>query len=341
MPNIGDYDPVYNRRYIDTAYGPRWVVDVNHSAYFENIPGAAPPPAIAAWSFALPAPPAQTAPTQGGPTDEQRSAKAIIQRTLDQWGLAGLGDRVWQAVTSGQIVAEEVDQFVRQTDEYKKRFAGMAALQAKGRAISEAEYVSVEKSYAQVLRAAGLPTGFYDGPDDFARMIGGEVSAAELADRVQAYTQVAFESPPEVRNQLQALYGIGAGELTAYFIDPDRALPLIRQQARAAELSGAAGRSGFGALNRGEAERLAQLGVTDKQATEGFGELVDARELFTPLDTGEEAIGRDVQIGAALGGDAQARRRIDDRRKRRTAQFEGGGRYAGNQQGLSGIGSAS
>lgn len=337
MPNIGDYDPVYNRRYVDTIYGPRWVTDVNHGAYFEGVPNAQPPAVLAP---PPPPPVAQTAPDPG-PSAEQRSARAIIDNTLAEFGLSGLGDRVWNAVNSGAIVPEQIVSFIRQTDEYKQRFAGMKPLQDRGRAISEAEYISTERAIAQVFRSAGLPSGFYDSPDDFAKFIGAEVSPAELGDRVQEYTRMAFDAPSEVRSQLQALYGIGSGELTAYFIDPERALPLIRQQARAAELSGAASRTGFGALDRGEAERLAQLGVTDQQAQEGFGALVDARELFTPLDLGEQAIGRDAQIGAALGGDAAARRRIEDRRRRRTAQFEGGGGYAGNQQGLSGIGSAS
>lgn len=297
-------------------------------------------PAETAAPVAAPEAPANTAPPTG-PTAQQQSARAIIDSTLSEFGLSGIGDRVWNAVTSGQIVPEQITQFIRQTDEYKQRFVGMSDLQKKGRAISEAEYISVERSYSQVLRAAGLPSGFYDSPDDFARLIGGEVSASELADRVQAYTQVAFESPPEVRDQLQRLYGIGPGELTAYFIDPERALPIIRQQARAAQLSGAASASGFGALERGEAERLAQLGVTDQQAREGFGALVDARELFAPLDAGEGAIGRGEQIGGALGGDSVARRKIEERRRRRQAQFEGGGGYASSKSGFSGIGSAS
>ena len=300
-------------------------------------PQAAPAPAPAA--VAAPAPAASSVPT--GPTEAQRSAKAIVENTLAEFGLQGLGDRVWGAVQSGQIVPEQITSFVRQTDEYKQRFAGMAALQAKGRAISEAEYISTERSYAQVARAAGLPSGFYDSPDDFSRLIGGEVSPAEFAERVQTYTRVALQAPQEVRDQLQRLYGVGPGELTAFVIDPDRALPMLQNRARAAEISAAGQRTGFGGLQASEAERLASLGVSDREAQEGFGALVEASELFTSLDAGEDAIGRDSQIGAVFEGNARARSEIEKRRARRKAQFEGGGGYARTESGFSGIGTAS
>ncbi|HUR52877.1 MAG TPA: hypothetical protein VMZ71_02015 [Gemmataceae bacterium] len=296
------------------------------------------PPPPAAPAAAPPAAGPAAPPT--GPTAEQRSARAIVDTTLAEFGLQGLGDRVWSAVNSGEIVPEQISTYIRQTDEYKQRFAGMAQLQSRGRAISEAEYIATERSYAQVARAAGLPSGFYDSPDDFSRLIGGEVSPAEFSERVQTYSRIANDSPPEVRSELQRLYGIGPGELTAYFIDPDRALPLLKTQAQSASLSAAAGRTGFGGLQVSEAERLAQLGVTDQQAQEGFGALVDSKELFSSLDAGESAIGRDVQIGAAFEGNARARSEIEKRRARRKAQFDGGGSYATDKAGFAGIGSA-
>lgn len=337
MPNIGDYDPVYNRRYVDTVYGPRWVTDVNHSAFFEGIPNAAPPPVVAQSAFLQLPPPPAPAPSI---TPEQRSAKGIIDATLATWGLQALGDRVWNAYISGSIVEDQIPTFIRDTTEYKTRFAGMASLQQKGRAISEAEYIGIERSYAQVARAAGLPAGFYDSPDDFARLIGGEVSPAEFQARVELRASVVDQAPPQVLDELQRLYGIDRGSLTAYVLDENRALPIIQNQFAASQRSAAAARSGFGGLSVKEAEGLVGLGVTDQQATEGFGALVDARELFTSLDAGESTIGRETQIAAAFGGDSLAKRKIEDRRRRRTAQFEGGGSFAASKEGIGGLGSA-
>jgi hypothetical protein len=322
------------RTYLSTGKPP---ADLSYEDESAQVLGtAAPAGADAAPAAAAPSAPAAPA---AGPAPEQQSARADLDALLDQWGLKGLGSKIWEAYLGG-TPASALPQLVRGTDEYKQRFAGMDALQQKGRAISEGEYISLERSYTQVLRAAGLPQGFYDAPDDFSRLIGGEVSVAELADRVQTYTRVALQAPEEVRSELQRLYGIGPGELTAYFIDPDKALPLLQKQAAAAEISGSAVRTGFGGLSRSEAETVAGSGTNAQQAEQGFGALVDARELFTSLDAGEEGIGRGTQLGAVFGGNARAREEIEKRRARRKAQFAGGGGFAADKEGFSGLGSA-
>lgn len=274
-----------------------------------------------------------------GTTDAQKSARALIQSTLEQYGLGGLADRLWQQYLSGAPL-EQIWTDMRGSTEYKTRFPYMDELAKRGRAISEAEAIGIERSYVQIMRAAGIPEGFYDSPDDFGRLIGNEVSPAELSQRVDTYVQAVYQSPPEVRAELERIYGIGTGHLAAFFMDDTKALPIIQNQFAAAQRSATATRTGFGGLTGGEAERLVQLGVTDQQAQEGFGALVDARELFTSLDSGESAIGRESQIGAAFGGDSLAKRKIEERRRKRQATFEGGGGFASNKEGLSGLGSA-
>lgn len=275
-----------------------------------------------------------------GLTDTQKSARALIQRQLDEYGLGGLSDRLWNQYLAGTPV-EQIFSDLRKTPEYAARFPGMAELQRRNRAIDEGTYISVERQYVNIFRAAGIPQGFYDSPDDFGRFIANEVSPSELNERVQTYTRAAFQSPPEVRDQLQRLYGLGTGDLVAFFIDPDRALPLIQNAYIAAQTAGAAQRTGFGSLDRTTAENLASRGITERQAEEGFGALVDSRQLFSALDAGETDIDQSTQIGAAFEGNAAARSKIELRRRRRQAQFEGGGGFAADRGGLSGIGSAS
>jgi len=108
----------------------------------------------------------------------------------------------------------------------------------------------------------------------------------------------------------------------------------------AARAFGAAVRTGFGDLNKAEAEGIASLGVSEEGFVQGFGALVEATPLFTAIDQGEDVITREEQIGAAFSGNAAARARVETRRRRRQAQFEGGGSAVTTARGFSGLGSA-
>lgn len=267
----------------------------------------------------------------------QRDARARILSVLAEYGLESLADFVWQQILGGKSDAE-VLQDIRNTPEFKKRFPAIEERNKKGLApINPGEYVAYERQARQIMRAAGLPEQFYDTQDDFTNYLTRDVSISELNDRVQLRRQAVFEAPRDVVETLMQDYGATEGELTAFFIDPDRALPLVEKQWRAAQIGGAGKRTGFGST-REENEQISALGVTAGQAQQGFGDLVQSRELFGALDSGEDRIDRSEQIGAAFGGNAAAQRRIENRRRRRQATFEQGGSFAAGQQGVSGLG---
>ena len=271
--------------------------------------------------------------------DEPRSsdAKARIMSVLGEYGLESLGDWVWQQLLEGRSDAE-IMQDVRLTPEFKARFPAIEARTKAGLPpLSPGEYVSYERQARQIMRAAGLPETFYDTADDFTNYLSGDVSISELNDRIQMGRQAVFEAPPEVRDALMRDYGATEGELTAFFLDPDRALPLVEKQWRAAQISGAGTRTGF-ATTRQQNDRLADLGVTAEQAQQGFGVLGDSRELFASIDRTEDVIDADTQLGAVFEGNSAAQRRIEQRRAKRKAAFQGGGSFAASQTGVVGLG---
>lgn len=209
------------------------------------------------------------------------------------------------------------------------------------RPISIAEAVQYRDSAFQMMRAAGFPTGFYDEPEDLANFQIKDVSLAELKTRIDGYTVAATSAPAETRAQLQSIYGIGAGGLAAYYADPGRALPVLEKQFAAATISGAGVRSGYGGLNRGEAERLASLGVGEQQAAQGFGALVENRELFLNLPGRRgQAISREQQLGAVFGGDQGAQAAIERKRRAELNVFGSRGGLSASQSGVGGLGSA-
>lgn len=273
------------------------------------------------------------------PDTAQEDAFTYLRSVLDGYGLGGLGDWAWDQIRSG-LSNERIVQNLRETAEYKQRFKGLEQRRAAGLpAISEGEYIAYESSVRQMMRAAGMPPDFYDTPDDFADFIGKDVSVSEMQARINDGYLQAAQAPAEVRQQLRDLYGVNEGQMAAFFLDPDRALPLIQRQFVAAQVSGAAQRTGYGALNQTEAERLATLGVGAEQAQQGFSALEQSKELFGALP-GEDgaAIDRATQQAAVFGGDANAKGAIERRRGERISASSGSQSFSIGQGGVSGLG---
>lgn len=269
------------------------------------------------------------------------SAKATIQTLLDGYGLGSLADWYWSKYLAGEPDAQIMIE-LRQTPEYKQRFPGMADLAAKGRAISEADYINIEQQYVSLFRQSGLPAGFYDQPSDFAKFIGEEVSPSEMGARLDVARTALYQTPPEVRDELARLYGLGSGDVMAFLLDPTKALPIIQNQFTAATAAAAGKMSGYGLLTVNEAEQLGSTGRTFDQFTQGFDYLGRAQELFNPI-IGEngESFSREDQLSAVFQGNTAAQRRLERRAQERKAAFAGGGGYAATNAGVTGLGSAS
>lgn len=279
----------------------------------------------------LKGPPAQK-PGDSTPRVSEASARAIIRDFLTQIGLPELEDLLYNIVVADQDYSpQRLAIEVRRTPQYAARFPGMAARQQSGLpAISEAEYIRDEREYRRLMKSAGLPTGFYDDPTDFARFIGNDISPAELGRRIQDGYQAVSQSDPSVRDTMRQFYGVTDGELAAYFLDPSRAEQLIIQQAATAQIGAAAARQGFGAAtDRLAAERMQRLGVTELEATQAFGVLGRSRELLTPIERGETTLDvSETALGLTGRGGSEAAQRFATQQRRRTARFEGGGRFA-------------
>jgi len=258
-------------------------------------------------------------------------AEATLLAILEQVGLGDLKDLALREIraSGGQIDENRLMFNIRQSDSYKRRFAGMEVRRREGRiAIDEREYLALERSYENIMRNAGLPTGFYDSPDDFANLIGMDVSAGELEQRVISGYQAVRTANPEVRQSLERLYGVTEGELAAYFLDPDRAVPVIERQVTTARIGAAAARQGFD-MGRVALERISELGISAEEGQQIFDTLGQGRELLQSLAPTEEALSaEETAVSLAGGGSPEAARRLRQRQRERVAQFEGGGQFA-------------
>ncbi len=275
-----------------------------------------------------------------GTTQADSSAKAVIDGALGQYGLSSLSSWAWTKWQNGESI-DQIMLELRATPEYKTRFPAMDALAKSGHAISESSYIQYESSASQIFKAAGLPSGFYDSPDDFAKFLTNNVALPELQTRVQDYQNLVFKEPPEVLQAWRDLYGMSMGDALAYYIDPTKALPLIEQKNNAAIAAGWSQEAGFGQLNQAQAEQVGNMGLSDIQLAQQFGKLGQESQIFNPLvGTSENAISRDTAIGATFGANAQDQAEIDARQRARLATFAGGGGVATTQTGATGAGAA-
>lgn len=255
-------------------------------------------------------------------TSQQQSAFDVMTDILNQYNLGTLGDVLRGLILDGVTDQATLQLRLQDTSEWKTRFAGNEQLRQRGLPVlSVGEYLSVERSYAQVLKNYGLPQGFYDEPSDFAGWIGNAVSANELNQRASAYADLARREDPATKQQLAAM-GFGEGDLVAFMMDPTRAQPLIQQKYQTALIGSAARRSGLAADS---ADALAQLGITEQQATQGYGIISEG------LATGQrlgDIYGEDYNQGdfeaEVFKGDGQAASKRKRLASQERANFNGG-----------------
>lgn len=205
-------------------------------------------------------------------TDSQKSAFDILNEMLSNYGLGSLAGSLRDIILSGITNQNEIQLQLQSTQEWKTRFAGNEMLRQAGLPVLDvAQYLSVESSYAQIMKNYGLPQGFYDDPADFAKFIGNSVSPNEIQQRAQMYADLARREDPAVRDQLLSM-GLSEGDLIAYYMDPTRAQPLLQQKYQTTLIGAAARRAGL-TPDAAYAAHLADLGVSEQQAVQGYGQI--------------------------------------------------------------------
>jgi hypothetical protein len=205
----------------------------------------------------------------------RQSAFDLLRSQFAQYGLEALVDPL-KTLIQENVSPSEFAVRLRQTEPYKKRFAANAARIGKGlRALSEAEYLSLEDGYQSIMRNYGLPASYYAKGDlgrqeGFEKLISGDVSAAELEDRIATAQNRVINAPSQVKDALKQFYpDISNSDILAYTLDPEKGLADIKRKVTAAEIGGAALGAGL-ATDVARAEELAKFGVTAERARQGY-----------------------------------------------------------------------
>ena len=265
----------------------------------------------------------------------QREIIGSLRAAFADYGLGDLFPEIErfarQDLTEGAILLE-----LRKTQAYKNRFPAIEALARKNRVITEGEYIAFERNAAQLERAYGLPAGMLDSRDTVANLLTNEVSARELEERVTLAAAGAIQTSQEMRDTFKRFYGIDSGGLTAYFLDPEKAMPLLNKQFVSSQIGAEATMQD---INIGSqlAEQLTESGIDREQARQGFGQVRQMRGLSAGRG---DVASQEQLIGATLQGQQDATESVRRAQAARVGRFQQGGGAITSQQGVTGAGSA-
>lgn len=201
-----------------------------------------------------------------GLTGDNRDAAVALTALFTSYGLGSLAPQIIKMIQQG-FSQDTIAVELQQTAEYKQRFpANDARLKAGLPVLSPAEYISTERSYRQIMSAAGLPLGFFDSQDDFTKFIVNDMSPTELQSRVTTASEAVQRAPAETTNYFKQWYS--TADMIAYALDPSVAAPLIDKRIKAAEAAALAAQNGL-ALTQGLGERIGATGASYADIQQG------------------------------------------------------------------------
>jgi hypothetical protein len=266
--------------------------------------------------------------------EKQTSARQYLKTLLTQYNMQSLAGQIEGFIiqsTNQEFLAEKV----RETSEYKARFKGLVALQARGNTDvrNEAEYLDLETGYRSAFNEAGLRNylgtdGSQGEYDSIAKLVGDySVSVEEVKGRIGDAQRVVADTPQEVRDSLQRFYNIDSSALVEYALDPTRSQDKINTLANAAIVGGYGDIAGLD-LNIEAAETVSSfandedlnLSVLNKQLVEG-ADVRDATSRLANIDRME--LSDSEALLASMDADATAKKKVKGLQSRERARFGG------------------
>lgn len=262
--------------------------------------------------------------------EERRSAYDILKETFASYGLDELIPDVETFFKQG-LGPREASLALRETESYKERFRGNEGRRALGlTAYNEAEYLSAENTYSELLRSSGLDS--ISNRKTFASLIGGAVSLAETQDRIQNVFNRIDNADENLRQQLGQYfnqYGVGdpakqRQDIAAAILGGPETAQTLQRQLQRAELRTGAQMAGVG-VSEERVEQLQKqfesLGVSNVYGTAqaGFKQLAEVQPLTQVLaeryKMQTEGLGQELEEEAFFGLQSQRRKRLQEQEK--------------------------
>jgi hypothetical protein len=213
-------------------------------------------------------------------SQETMDAFALLKDTFKNYGLESLVSKI-EGYMRDNIGPNQATVLLKQTEEYKERFAGNETRRKAGKnVLDEGTYIGLENRMRELLSAYGQDR--YATQTEFADLIANDISPTELNTRLDLAVNQVKNADPNILSNLKQFYpSISDADLVSYFLKPEQALVDLQQKVTASEIGAAAQEQNLSPLDTARMLELQRLGVTQESARSGF------QKVATVLPTSE------------------------------------------------------
>jgi hypothetical protein len=235
--------------------------------------------------------------TQSLEKQQQRQSAFDLARAFAvQYGLGeSIADRIIDLTVNQGYTETAVTLALQQSPEYKARFSGIEkykqnyatdiAAGRKAQPLTPAQYIKAEQEYQEILNRYGLPD--LASQETFSELVGGDVSAIELKDRVENVYDKIRNADSVLKEQLATYFptltesDFAKSLLTGK--SPEEMASSLKRRVSQAEISSEAARAGLGGLTVGRAAELEQMGLTRTIARAGYSRIAEQQTALQKL----------------------------------------------------------
>jgi hypothetical protein len=236
-----------------------------------------------------------------GTTQAQVDSIAAIKALLSSYGIGDLSEAITNAVVKGyssdtiQLIMQDPNSKDPLATAFQMRFPANKVRAAAGKSVlSPAEYLRAERSYTEVLKSYGVSN--LASKEKLSQFISNDISATEVSDRVGIAINRVQNADADTKKALAEYYPmLNQADIVGAVLDPTEGLPSLQRKIQIAEIGGAALAQGI-KTSQGKtnimmgASALADLGVTQAKAREGFQQVAEVTprgEFLSQISPGE------------------------------------------------------
>jgi hypothetical protein len=284
---------------------------------------------------------------------KRQSAFDLAKSFAVEYGLGeSIADRIVDLTVNQGYSETALTLALRQSPEYKTRFSGIekynknfAADIAGGRKaqpLTPAQYIKAEQEYQEILTRYGI--GDLASQETFSELIGGDVSAIELKDRVENVYDKIRNADSVLKEELKTYFptlteaDFAKSLLTGK--SPEDMASSLKRRVSQAEISSEAARAGVGGLTIGRASELEQMGITRTLARVGYSKIAAQQATLEKLGGiyNQDVTGLQTELEAEQfqGLASQRRKKLEETEQATFAGRSGVSQVSLSQQGTAG-----